>query len=130
MAESAGDLLLEEISTRTAGILCSMLEDMVNELVNAKFEEAKKDYLEFQAAPPTFEPKMLVTDDLRKIFNVSLSTLNIGVRNGRYPPPVFGGGTVGGRRRYWNAQDVSDTVRLGSWTKVTEERAAHRGRLV
>lgn len=117
---TAGDAMLQEIAVKTAKILRPLMRDIIREA----FEDAEKARPAMQV-PPTLEPepKTLTAKDLKKIFNISDSTLNTGVTDGRFPPPVSGGGAVGSQRRRWNAQDVYDTVRLGRWDKVLDERA-------
>ena len=110
--------MLQEIAVKTAKILRPLMRDIIREA----FEEAEKNRPTVQITPPR-EPKTLTAKDLKKIFNVGDSTLNVGVTSGRFPPPVSGGGAVGSQRRRWNAQDVYDTVRLGRWDKVLDERA-------
>lgn len=115
---SAGDAMLQETAVKVAKILRPLMTDIIREA----FEEAEKNRPTVQITPPR-EPKTLTAKDLKKIFNVGDSTLNVGVTSGRFPPPVSGGGAVGSQRRRWNAQDVYDTVRLGRWDKVLDERA-------
>lgn len=110
--------MLQETAVKVAKILRPLMTDIIREA----FEEAEKNRPTVQITPLR-EPKTLTAKDLKKIFNVGDSTLNIGVTNGRFPPPVSGGGSVGSQRRHWNAQDVYDTVRLGRWDRVLEERA-------
>lgn len=109
--------MMQKIAIKTARILRPQIVDLIREA----FEEALKDRPSVEVRAEK-EPEMLSVKDLQRLFKVSYSTVNIGVANGRFPPPVAGGGKVGGQRRRWVAQDVYDTVRLGSWSKVIELR--------
>lgn len=117
---SAGDAMLQEIAVKTAKILRPLMADMIREA----FEEAQKVRPVVQVTQAR-KPETLTAKNLKDIFKVGDSTLNIGVTNGRFPPPVSGGGAVGSQRRHWNAQDVYDTVRLGRWDKVLDERTSN-----
>lgn len=105
-------------------ILSALTKEELQQMIQEATDKAVAARLDKLMAPAPEEESFLDWHDMCKMTGYGKTALHNRVKSGDMPPPIVGGGEVCGCKRYWRASDVRDTLRLGSWQKVLQERGA------